>query len=1390
MTPPPGQAPRLGMSWTLLTLVLLALAGLLGVDRYTAYRAVLTAEARRLTNQTDIVAANLSQRLQATANALDSVRDWFPRLAALPEGKQLSNQRLQAMVDAMVGVRTFLIVDGAGDTLASNRKELLGMNWRGQERYPTISQDADPDKLYLSPPFKTPLGIWAQSIGKMLPDARGQFAGYALAILDPAYFSLLLDSVRYAPDLHAAVIHGDGKVVLRVPDAEGRIGEDLSAAPDSPFLEHRRGGQDLTVFAASPQPAGADLMSVYRTLWPEGVRVDLPLVAAVSRDRAAILAAWRDETTVRATLFGGIALVAVLGLTATRRRQRAYAQLLAVQETERRQSERLLKESERRWKLATEGAELGIWYWDPAAQQLDWSALCREHLALPPDAEPSFAHFYAVMHPDDRARVEGLIQAAVDAVDEYRAEYRILHPDGQLRWISAPGRVYRDVAGALVGMGGITRDITARKQAEINLQESERRFRDLFEHLPIAYQSLDAAGRWLDANAKTAELLGYDSPAQMIGRDFVAHWDAAMRARFDANFEAFKLSHSIDGELPLRRRDGAPVAVMVSGRIQRDADGNFLRTHCVLFDISERRAMEDEIRALNADLERKVEGRTAELRDSEARARAFMNTAQDGVLVIDRDSRILEFNPAAETLFGYRAAEILGQPLARLMPPQEGTRHAHYVNSSTARSVRLMGGNRQVLGRTKEGHDFPVAVSVGTLGDGAGRLHVGIIRDITQQLAQETALSTAKEAAEAAARAKSEFLAHMSHEIRTPMNAVLGLAQLLKREPLSADQRDMVERIQGAGRSLLAIINDILDFSKIEAGQLRLEARPFRLETLTAQIDSLLGATARAKGIGLSLVLPEAPLGPLLGDAQRLEQVLINLIGNAIKFSDQGEVAILIQPLHLSDTEVRLRFEVRDTGIGISPAAQARLFEPFTQAENGISRRFGGTGLGLSISKRLVELMGGTIGVDSQPGQGSTFWFELPLARASEAEEASPAAPVAAPTGPRLQGQRLLAVDDSAMNRDLVERVLNLEGARVTLAADGQQAVQYLHSTAPGFDAVLMDVRMPVMDGLTAIRLIRQELGLTDLPILALTAGVLAEEQQAARDAGANEVLAKPLDLDLLATRLVHHIGAARLAAAAAVPAVETEEGHSATSPAVSAGGDDALPPGGVGLGRGGEAGPNAFPAIPGIDPDRVALTFKDDVDFFLSLLHRLNQEAAAGLIQARQALASGDRETATRCLHSLKGNAGNVGALTLMAAAGQLETALQAGVTDLESGLADLERQVADLTAASAPWRPASAREPEAAAKDTPAPPPDEQQLAALRDALRRQRLQARQLFKELEAGLVAAHGQEQILPLVEALNALRFDDALDLLAQVAPEAPPTAPSDPSTTPGAREPV
>ena len=384
------------------------------------------------------------------------------------------------------------------------------------------------------------------------------------------------------------------------------------------------------------------------------------------------------------------------------------------------------------------------------------------------------------------------------------------------------------------------------------------------------------------------------------------------------------------------------------------------------------------------------------------------------------------------------------------------------------------------------------------------------MRALTEDLEAQVASRTAQ--LRAASAAKSEFLAHMSHEIRTPMNAVISLIQLLNREPLTPDQAEIVRTIADAGESLLRIINDILDFSKIEAGHLQLEQRPFDLAALMKRLEKLHRESAAKKGLRLSIDIPPPLRREIVGDALRLEQVFINLLGNAVKFTARGNVALRTLVQKESATEVLLRFEVSDTGIGIGPNELANLFQPFTQANHGISKSYGGTGLGLAICKHLVELMGGRIGVVSKPDEGSTFWLEVAFPWADgNCDPVAEAAPEAT-REPRLPGLRVLAVDDNQMNLFVVDKLLRKEGAAVVLAADGQQALQILKTSPAAFDVVLMDVQMPVMDGLTATRAIRADPAIASVPVIALTAGVLAPEREQALAAGVNDFLPKPLD--------------------------------------------------------------------------------------------------------------------------------------------------------------------------------------------------------------------------------------------------------------------------------------
>ena len=493
-------------------------------------------------------------------------------------------------------------------------------------------------------------------------------------------------------------------------------------------------------------------------------------------------------------------------------------------------------------------------------------------------------------------------------------------------------------------------------------------------------------------------------------------------------------------------------------------------------------------------------------------------------------------NPAFFTMLGYTPSERIPDFISRLqelLHPDdrdstvEAIRQVIATPHALELEYRLLGQDAryrwvlsrgQVVERDEAGKPLRV---VGT--------HINIserkkaeqdVLDLNANL--ENKVKERTEQLQSANAAKSEFLAMMSHEIRTPMNAVLGLAQVLQDEPLEPGQKAMVRHIREAGDTLLHIINDILDFSKIEAGQMKMDMQPFHLSAVIERVDRLLRPAAASKGIYLMFGELPPHLGPVVSDALRLEQVLINLTNNAIKFTQKGGITVSMFPQAVDDESLlRLRFEVKDTGIGIKSDALASLFHAFSQADSGITRRFGGTGLGLAICKRIVETLGGAIGAESQEGQGSTFWFEMPFQKAENllsSNENTQSDKLIAESD--LQGLRVLAVDDSRINLMVLEKALQNEGVHVTLAGDGQQALHILEAQPHDFDVVLMDVQMPVMDGLTATRTIRQNPNLAGLPVIALTAGVLPEERQAALDAGVTEFLPKPLDLKHMKERL------------------------------------------------------------------------------------------------------------------------------------------------------------------------------------------------------------------------------------------------------------------------------
>ena len=504
----------------------------------------------------------------------------------------------------------------------------------------------------------------------------------------------------------------------------------------------------------------------------------------------------------------------------------------------------------------------------------------------------------------------------------------------------------------------------------------------------------------------------------------------------------------------------------------------------------------------------------------------FFAVSLDLMVIRDAGFRIVKANPAWERVLGWSVAELEGQPMLSFIHPDDAA-------PSQGEMVRMT--------KDEEVHGF---INRYRCKDGRyrhfewrakrqGELVYGVARDVTERLAHDAEMAAAREAAEAANKAKSMFLANMSHEIRTPLNGVIGVAAALARTELSADQREMVELILSSGSTLERIVSDVLDFSKIEAGHLDIDLRPFDLRAELDGVLEMFRLRAQEKGLAFPVLYGETARGEFHGDATRIRQVLANLLSNAVKFTAEGAVRTTLDIVDGDDGEpARLEVQVADTGVGFDAETAGRLFQRFSQADESITRRFGGTGLGLSISQALVQLMGGEITASASPGRGSTFRVSLPLTRVCALQDydrraVSGRETCDAAASPVLrQGLKVLLAEDHPINRRVVELILAPAGVELTIVEDGSAAIEAF--AASSFDLVLMDMQMPVMDGLAATRAVREleaARASARTPVIVLSANAMRQHQEDALAAGADLHLPKPVTAASLLSAVSEAIG-------------------------------------------------------------------------------------------------------------------------------------------------------------------------------------------------------------------------------------------------------------------------
>ena len=911
--------------------------------------------------------------------------------------------------------------------------------------------------------------------------------------------------------------------------------------------------------------------------------------------------------------------------------------------TELKFAEAALRESEDRLAMATQGAHIGIWDWDVVTNDLLWSDETFVQMGVPTKApQPTFAGFRALLHADDRERFDREIGAALRDERAFDTELRIVPADGEVRHLKYAGQVFRDRSGAPIRMVGISYDISERKRIERRLSEMLDFNQKIITECPVGIIVYKSSGSCVLANEAYARIMG--------------------------------------------------------GTLDDILAGDFL------------------------------------------------------------------------TMQSWREAGLLDAALAALETGEMRQVSTHHLTP---------------FGREVWAEVFFAPFTSG------GEPHLLCIKsDMSELTKSNQELAVARDTAEAASRAKSEFVANMSHEIRTPMNAIMGLSRLLEDFPINSRERDYVTKIKLSAQSLLGILNDILDFSKIEAGRLELEHAPFSLDDVLRNISAVVSTNARDKGIEtIFSVASDVPSG-LIGDSLRLQQVLLNLTGNAVKFTERGEVVLSIRKIERDGGGVALEFSVRDTGIGIPVEKQPGLFAAFSQADSSTSRRYGGTGLGLAISTRLAALMGGDITFTSEPGRGSDFRFTalfglattcaparpsftglenlsvlvvddsetarmvlvhtcrsfrwrvdaaasaaegLELLRRNTAQgrdldvllldrrmpgtdgiemlrraEADPdirlphvilmvtafggesfgegggAPPVdailskpvtpsaifdavaalrggkspadCAPALPaladRLAGLRVLLVEDNDINQQVARDILVRAGAHVEIAGDGQTAVDTLETGADRFDAVLMDIQMPGMDGYAATEIIRNRLGLRALPIIAMTANAMESDRRKSAEAGLNAHLAKPINVDeLIATLIAHVPGIGRNAAMFAGPA---DAGSRSDQPDLPT-------------------------SLPGIDLAPVLVRLGGDRRTLLSLMERFEASHGGVVADVRLLLAEENGAAAANLLHRLRGVAANLGAVEVARLAAAGEAAARGGrPEDAARALADLEAALA----------------------------------------------------------------------------------------------------------------
>ncbi len=908
--------------------------------------------------------------------------------------------------------------------------------------------------------------------------------------------------------------------------------------------------------------------------------------------------------------------------------------------SERLRTEQTLRESAERFQALFERSLDCLYIHDFEGNFLDANPAALKLLGYEREDIASLS-FASLLSADQMAKaLEGMKELAETGTQQKTTDLRLRAKTGVLVDVEAKasviplGRIPRAILG-------VARDITQRKLAEEALRESEERFRSMADGCPAIMWVTDPQGGIRFVNRTCREFFGI-TYEKVEGGNWHPLLHPEDAADYLAAFQGAVEAHApFRAEARVRRADGEWRWVSSYAEPRLSRTGEFLGHVGLSPDITERKQAEDA------------------LRNSEETFRQLTENIREVFWIRPPDANeMIYISPAYEQVWGRSCDSLYRNPMAW----QEAI-HPDDVEHARSMAVRQLQGDSVVLEyriRTPDGLEKWIRNRAFPIRDEVGKLIrvAGIAEDITQQKRYETELIRAREAAEMANRAKSEFVANMSHEIRTPMNGVIGMTGLLLDTDLTAEQRQYAEIVRLSGESLLAVINDILDFSKIEARKLELEVVDFDLrEVLEASIE-LLSPSALGKGLRLECMIgPEIPVR-LKGDYGRLRQVLLNLAGNAIKFTSQGEVIIRVRLDREDKDSAGIRFSVEDTGIGIPADRQADIFSPFTQADGSTTRKYGGSGLGLAISRQLVEMLGGQIGVDSEPGKGSEFWFTAVF----EKQAAGPCADVLNVREPVVDSDggsrpkynstkrlgRILLAEDNVTNQQVAMAILKKLGCSADAVANGKEALASLRSIP--YDLVLMDCQMPEMNGYDAaacIRNPRSGVHNSQVPIVALTAHAMNGDREKCLAAGMNDYIAKPVQPSTLAAILDKWL---------------PREPEIARSDAALETAWSSEPP------------PTPTPVF---DESALMKRLMGDRELAQTIAGGFLTDMPQQLVALQSHLAARDTHAAALQAHRIKGAAASVGCVALQKVAGAMETAGQAGdLHAMAAHFSDLQQQ------------------------------------------------------------------------------------------------------------------